>query len=79
MTPEQQQKFKDAIGDGSDWPKFTDDAEVNYEVDRHESDKSMPTWSEATDADKALYLEEIELFRNLPDAGSVVIKPADGR
>ncbi len=51
MTPEQETKMKEALGDGSDWPKFTDDAEVNYE----------PPWNEAGLAGQALYLEEISL------------------
>lgn len=61
MTQEQEAKMKEALGDGSDWPKFTDDAEVNYEVDRKVSDPTMPPWNEASLAEKALYLEEIEL------------------
>ena len=69
MTPEQEVKMKKALGDGSDWPEFTDDAEVNYEIDRRISglDKEfdhMPPWDEASLAEKALYLEEIQMHKN---------------
>ena len=33
LTAEQIEKVRDAIGDGSTWPKHTDDPRVNYAVD----------------------------------------------
>ena len=65
MTPEQEVKMKDALGNGSYWPKFTDDAEVNYEVDRklYDEEPPMPPWNEISLAEKALYLEEAQFHR----------------
>jgi hypothetical protein len=33
LTTAQLQKLTDAISDGKDWPKFTDDPKVNYAID----------------------------------------------
>lgn len=33
LTTEQLHKLSDALGDGSDWPKHTNDPKVNYAVD----------------------------------------------
>lgn len=65
MTPEQEKLMAWALGDDADWPKFTDDAEVNYEIDRRteiltdDPIPTMPPWNEASLAEKAIYLEEI--------------------
>ena len=33
LTEEQIEKIREAIGDGSDWPRHTDNPQVNYAVD----------------------------------------------
>ena len=59
ITPEQETKLKDALGDGSDWPKATDDPFVNYLVDWLVSDHR-----EKYEEGKALYEEEVWYFKN---------------
>lgn len=67
MTPEQKKKFDEAIKDyKKTWPKLTDDAEVNYEVDRFmETDEEpQPPWAEANEVVKQVYIEEVNsLFK----------------
>ncbi len=60
MTPEQEEKLKKALGDGSVYPDITDDPEVNYEIDRKVADPEMPPWSEASEDMKHLYQEEVK-------------------
>ena len=59
LTTEQLRKLVDAIGDGSDWPKATDDPKVNYAVDCIvvEDDHEEPTY------DEQLYAAQIEAFK----------------
>lgn len=61
MTPEQEKKMADALGDGSDLPSLTNDPEVNYEIDRKVCDESMVPWNETTQEDRDDYIEEVEL------------------
>ncbi|OGZ95511.1 MAG: hypothetical protein A3I44_03470 [Candidatus Sungbacteria bacterium RIFCSPLOWO2_02_FULL_51_17] len=60
LTIEQLRKLVNAIGDGSNWPKHTDDPKVNYAVDCIvQDDGGVPTY------DERLYVEEIEAFKAL--------------
>jgi len=58
LSEEQVQKVRDAIGDGSDWPKHTDDPYVNFVVDCLVSfeGNEKPSFDEIGH----LYVEEIE-------------------
>ena len=58
LSEEQVQKVRDAIGDGTDWPKHTDDPYVNFVVDCLISfeGNERPSFEEM----KSLYVEEIE-------------------
>lgn len=58
FTTEQLKKLVDAIGDGKDWPKITDDPKVNYAVDCIVEDGG-----EESVYDEQLYVAEIEAFR----------------
>ena len=65
LTTEQLHKLVDAIGDGNDFPKHTDDPQVNYAVDcvvqlRMEEDQPPP-YSELAHT----YVEEIKLSKKL--------------
>jgi len=65
VTKEQELKFWDALGDGSGWPKMTDDPEVNFVVDWFVADKddwdfSYTTWDELPEEDKIVYRYEAE-------------------
>ncbi len=58
LTTEQLRKFVHAIGDGSDWPKITDDSLVNFAIDCvNEDEDEEPTY------DRQLYAAEVEAFR----------------
>jgi len=58
LTTEQLQKLVDAMGDGSDWPKATNDPKVNFAVDCLTSDEGDgPTY------DEQLYTAEVEAFK----------------
>lgn len=58
LTPEQEQRVKDAIGDGTDWPKATGDPQVNHRVDQLVSDPTLPDWELLLDEQRDLYEEE---------------------
>ena len=59
LTTEQLKKLVDAVGDGGDWPKLTDDPKVNYAVDCVvEDDGEEPTY------DEQLYAGEAEAFKS---------------
>ncbi len=67
MTPEQEKKLAEAIGDGSNFPSITDDPEVNYEVDRKVKrimgfDQDVP-WSQLNDDLKKVYQVEVDLMK----------------
>ena len=58
LTTEQLRKLVDAIGDGGDWPKATDDPKVNYAVDCIvQDDGDEPQY------DEQMYAAEVEAFR----------------
>lgn len=58
LTTEQLRKVVDAMGDGNDWPKATDDPKVNHAVDCLTVDGGdQPEYEEG------LYLAEIEAFK----------------
>ncbi|MDO8676830.1 MAG: hypothetical protein Q7K16_04290 [Candidatus Azambacteria bacterium] len=57
LTTEQLRKLVDAIGDGKNFPKLTDDPKVNYAVDCIVLDDGVePTYDEQT------YAVEAEIF-----------------
>ena len=57
LTTEQLRKLAEAIGDGSDWPKHTDDPRVNYAVDCIvQNDGDVPF-------NEQLYAAEIEVLK----------------
>lgn len=62
MNPAQEQRFRDAIGDGSGLPKITSDPEVNYEIDRVLSECDLPPWSLIPDGVKTSYIEEARIL-----------------
>ena len=67
LTTGQLRKFVEAMGDGSTWPKHTDDPMVNHTVDCIVADPGEePTY------DEKIYAEEIEAFRNIPQRERVV-------
>ncbi|MEK7138704.1 MAG: hypothetical protein AAB799_00805 [Patescibacteria group bacterium] len=61
LSEEQVEKIRDAIGDGTNWPKHTDDPYVNFAVDCLVSVE----WHERPSFDEIghLYVEEIEAFK----------------
>ncbi len=60
LTTEQLRKLVSAIGDGSDFPKFTDDPKVNYTVDCIvQDDGDVPPY------DEQMYAAEITAFKTL--------------
>ncbi len=63
LTTEQLQKLTDAIGNGSDWPKFTDDPKVNYAVDCVVALTALPEEDEPVYDDT--YVAEIEAYKAL--------------
>ena len=58
LTKEQKQMVKEAIGDGSDFPKFTSDPLVNHGVDVIVC--GVDPWVELTDEERQLYYDEVE-------------------
>ena len=59
FTTQQLKKVIDAIGDGKDWPKATDDPQVNYAVDCIVADEGdEPVY------DQELYVAEIEAAKD---------------
>lgn len=72
MSPEQKEKMLKAIGDHTLWPTLTDDAEINYEIDRAISEALRgkvitPPWSEAPPEVRAIYFEELVFFKVEPE------------
>ena len=58
LTTEQLRKFVFAVDGLNDWPKHTDDPEVNFAVDCVvQDDDDQPTY------DEQLYVREIEAFK----------------
>ena len=58
LTTGQLLKVIDAMGDGKDWPKATDDPKVNHAVDCIVADEG-----EEPEYDERLYANEIEASR----------------
>jgi len=58
LTETQQQMVRDAIGNGSTFPKFTFDPRVNHAVDVIVNNERL--WDELSKDEQALYFEEIE-------------------
>ena len=58
--PEQLKKLVDAVGDDKDWPKMTDDPQVNYVVDCLVGLKDD---DEDAEYDEELYVREAEAFK----------------
>ena len=64
LSTVQLKKLTDAIGDGKNWPKFTDDPKVNHAVDCLTSlmineEEEEPEWNEQE------YLAEIQASQEL--------------
>lgn len=55
LTTEQLRKVIDAMGDGKDWPKATDDPKVNHAVDCIVADEG-----DEPEYDEKLYAAEVE-------------------
>lgn len=60
LTTEQLRKVVDAMGDGKDWPKATDDPKVNHAVDCIVADEG-----EEPEYDEKLYAAEVEASKEL--------------
>lgn len=58
LTTEQLRKVIDAMGDGKDWPKATDDPKVNHAVDCIVADEG-----DEPEYDEQLYTAEITAAR----------------
>lgn len=58
LTPKQEQMVLDAIGDGTNWPKFTTDPYVNHAIDMLILDE--PEWEDLTKEEQNTYFEEME-------------------
>ncbi len=61
LTKDQKKMVTEAIGDGSDWPKMTDDPQVNCAVDVVVCDTKP--WEQLTEEVKGHYIEEVEAFK----------------
>ncbi len=59
LTEEQKIKVKNALGDGKDWPKLTDDPLVNYAVD---CSVAVDFGSEKPEYVEDIYRNEAEQF-----------------
>jgi len=57
LSQEQRQMVREAIGDGSDFPKFTRDPLVNHKADMIVCD--VPPWEELSKEEQNLYYEEV--------------------
>jgi len=62
LSKNQLKKAKEAIGDGSDWPKITSDPMVNHKVDQLVSDKTLPDWENLPEETKQQYEEEVKFL-----------------
>jgi len=58
LTKKQEKLVKEVIGDGTDFPKFTNDPYVNHRVDMLVCD--CPPWEELSKEEQDLYFEEVE-------------------
>ena len=58
LTTQQLRKLTDAVGNGSDFPKITDDPRVNHAVDCIVADED-----EEPEYDEQLGIAEVEAFR----------------
>ncbi|MDP3793032.1 MAG: hypothetical protein Q8Q89_04890 [bacterium] len=69
LTTEQLHKLVDAIGAGNDFPKHTDDPQVNYAVDcvvQLQMEENPPSpYNELAH----MYVEEVEAFKKLDSSG----------
>lgn len=66
FTQKQLELIKDALGDDKDWPKFTIDPMVNYEIDRRvlQKTKLWKEWKELSTAAQEIYKAEAEYYKN---------------
>lgn len=60
LTSKQKDKVREALGDGSDFPKMTKDPRVNHFVDLLVAD-ALP-WEALFEEERELYEEEAKLF-----------------
>lgn len=63
LTENQKKMVIEAIGDGSDWPKMTDDPQVNHAVDVVVCDAK--SWEQLTVEEKVHYIVEARTFNSL--------------
>ena len=61
LSKSQLKMVKEAIGDGSDWPKITDDPMVNHKVDQLVSNPELSDWTALTTEEKELYKDDTKL------------------
>ena len=62
LTDQQTLKLLEAIGDGNDWPRFTDDPIINCAVDHLTSNGECPKWSQLDENTRVIYRKEVELI-----------------
>lgn len=62
LSEKQKQLVQWAIGDGTDFPRFTPDPYVNHRVDMIVCD--YPPWEELTKEEQDLYFEEVEAAKD---------------
>ncbi len=60
LTEEQERMVVEAIGDGSDWPRFTADPQVNCAVDVKVC--GMKPWDQLTEETRFSYIQEAEIM-----------------
>jgi len=58
LSKEQEQMVREAIGDGNDFPRFTEDPLVNHRVDMIVC--GCPSWEELSDEERQLYFDEVK-------------------
>lgn len=58
LTSEQKELLADALGDGSDFPKFTRDPLVNHQVDVIVCGE--PPWEDLTEEEREAYYDEVK-------------------
>ena len=63
LTAKQNQMVQAAIGDGTDFPLFTDDPLVNDRIDQLVMD--APAWAKLSKEEQDLYHEEVEAARKI--------------
>ena len=64
LTEAQKQMVKDAIGDGSSRPKFTNDPMVNAEIDHILDPKDNPSWNRLSPRQRKIYQDEVDEFKS---------------